>query len=283
MEHFERAVAAFNLGRWEIAQDELVQHLSVNPNDAEALSLLAACCFNRGRVDEAILHAKGGVERDPEFAHGYYILCMAYVTMARLPKAFASIQRALALDPGNSDYLFALAKVLYEQEKLQMSLEALDLVLSLDANHVPALRLKAIVLLRFGHKPEATDVHERALFLAPQSAQLHADAGWKAMFHGGSFEEAESRFAEALRLNPQSRQHQIGLNASRLIMPSTVGFCVGSLLVFGPIFVKYSTEWGARLESSSIEWIVISGSVIATVSSVVLIGCLLVGRLLSTR
>src|ERR1700756_1971483 len=64
-----------------------------------ASELLAA-----GRVDEAISNLSGKIDSSPNDALSHNLLCRAYFSMNAWDRAISACERAVALDPNNSEY-----------------------------------------------------------------------------------------------------------------------------------------------------------------------------------
>ncbi len=280
----QRAVAAFETGRWELARTAFCLHLRDEPQNPVALSLLAACCQNMGESDRAILHAGECIRYNPDFPHGYYVLSVALGSKGKLKEAEAAIKEALRGESQNAAYFYFLAKLQFDRDLLHDCLRTLDQALEVDAVNVKCLRLKAVTLIRLGRKEESNFVHRHAMSLSPETAQLHADAAWKAMYHGGSFEQAQEYFAEALRLNPQAKSYLIGLKASRLVGPCTFLMCVTFAFLGASFSLKYFTEWGTTAENGSFGDVIILVTLVPFVlSALSMLAALLIGKVFANR
>ncbi|NJL71615.1 MAG: hypothetical protein HC888_08345, partial [Candidatus Competibacteraceae bacterium] len=73
----ERAQAAFSLGNFRQAEKEVQKHLTLNPEDVDSISLLAACCFNLVRFQEAQELAGRAISLCPQSAYAHYVLAAA--------------------------------------------------------------------------------------------------------------------------------------------------------------------------------------------------------------
>jgi tetratricopeptide (TPR) repeat protein len=75
-----------------------------------ALDLLAA-----GRVDDAISKLSGRINSSPNDAASYNLLCRAYFSVNNWDRAIAACEKAVSLDPGNSEYHLWLGRAYGEK------------------------------------------------------------------------------------------------------------------------------------------------------------------------
>ena len=75
-----------------------------------ALDLLAA-----GRVDEAISKLSGRISSSPNDAASYNLLCRAYFSVNNWDRAIAACEKAVALEPNNSEYHLWLGRTYGEK------------------------------------------------------------------------------------------------------------------------------------------------------------------------
>ena len=63
--HLERAYLLYEQRRYELAEKEIGQALTVNPNDARSLALLALCLLEQEKFTEATQRAQEAVGNAP--------------------------------------------------------------------------------------------------------------------------------------------------------------------------------------------------------------------------
>src|SRR5246127_5427086 len=74
------------------------------------LDLLAA-----GRVDEAITTLSGRINSSPNDAASYNLLCRAYFAVNNWDRAISECEKAVSLDPNNSDFHLWLGRAYGEK------------------------------------------------------------------------------------------------------------------------------------------------------------------------
>ncbi|MBY0549513.1 MAG: tetratricopeptide repeat protein [Candidatus Obscuribacterales bacterium] len=210
---YQRALAAIELRRWDVACRELTRALSESPNDARALSLLAACNFNMGEVNRAIEQSKLSIESDPVWTHAHYVLALCYTSVKKFKEAESAIQEALAIEPENPDFLMVFANLQFARMNWERGLALLEQGLATDPSHASCLRLTAYGLRQLGRLEDADEIVKKALALHPEDARLYAEAGWTAIRTDAA--AAEEHFGEALRLNPEDKSFVRGMKEAQ--------------------------------------------------------------------
>lgn len=206
---YQYALAAFDLGRWDLARKYLLDELAANPNSADALALFACCDYNQGDRKEAIEHAKAAIAIEPLHDYAYYVLALALNATKATFEAEIAIEEAIRLQPENADYLAAFAS--FEPVASKKGMELIDRALAADPNHVSALYQKYERLMSANRKQEADAVRQHVLMLNPEDAHMHSVSGWQALENPAAQKEAVDHFHQALRFNPHQRQSVIGL------------------------------------------------------------------------
>lgn len=210
---YQRALAAIELRRWDVARRELTRSLAENPKDSRALSLLAACSFNLNEVNSAIEQSKAAIEYAPEWTHGYYVLSLCYTSTKRFKEAETAIEAALAVEPANPDYLMVFANLQFAKMNWERGLALLEQALAIDPTHASCLRLTAYGLRQLGRLADAEEIVKKGLSLHPEDARLYAEAGWTAIRTDAA--AAEEHFGEALRLNPKDKSFIQGMKEAQ--------------------------------------------------------------------
>ena len=210
---YQRALAAIELKRWDVARRELTRSLADNPQDPRALSLMAACSFNLHEVATAIEQSKLAINADPTWTHSYYVLSLCYTSLKRFKEAETAIREAMLIEPENPDFLMVLANLQFAKMSWEAGLALLEQGLAVDPGHASCLRLTAYGLRQLGRLADAEEVVKKALSLHPEDARLYAEAGWTAIRTDAN--AAEEHFGEALRLNPGDKSYIRGMKEAQ--------------------------------------------------------------------
>jgi tetratricopeptide (TPR) repeat protein len=207
------------------------------PTTVSAHSMLALALLNDKQVLAAFDAAAEALRRQPDYAFGHY--AMAYVLLRyptrqkrrrsfrlangnsvleeqrkRIIAAKKSVKRALEIIPSHPDFLELLSTLEGSLNRWQASLEAAELGLAANPNHIACANRRAIALNQLGRSDQARAEIDRALTLNPEHAPTHANRGW-VLLQAGDYVRAQQHFLESLRVNPMNRSAKIGLFNAR--------------------------------------------------------------------
>lgn len=113
-------------------------------------------------------------------------------------------QKCVESYPNSGIFRHRLAMVMAKDGRLDEALSELNYVLSKTPNFVPALNLKAVVLMMLDRPQEALPLLQRSIRLEPRNGNLLVNLG--ANFHVlGDYRKADLFFREALRRSPGDR------------------------------------------------------------------------------
>ncbi len=203
-QHTERARILLGQARYEMAERELREAASQNPDDPLVHALLAiALTHQEGKRDAALYEGRMAVHLAPDFPYAHYVLAHVYSDQNKLREAEAAVREAIRLNADDADYYALLSSVTYQQSRWQDARTAAETALSLEADHVGAANLRAMTLVKLGLRDEAQNALVGALSHDPDNALTHANRGW-ATLERGNHAEAMGYFKEALRLEPEN-------------------------------------------------------------------------------
>jgi tetratricopeptide (TPR) repeat protein len=229
------AVRFANQSRYDLAERQLRESLSENPEHGPSHSLLAICLARHKKTREALVAANEGLRLCPELPFAFYARACAHAHADRLASAKTDIDAAIALDPTLPEQFFMSAAICSDQRQARQSLEQAERGLALDPTHTGCASLRALALQRLGRKKEAEAAIGHALSLDPNNDFTHAAQGWR-LVQAGQRPAARTHFLEALRINPENRWAEAGL-ASLSRFRSTVLWviAIGVLRAIGAI------------------------------------------------
>jgi len=200
--HLERAQLLLAQSRAADAEQEAMRALAAEPTDARALALLALSRVEQGKHESALKVAREAVGVAPDVSYFHFVHGHVLHRTHQEDDAFRAVQEALRLDPADPDNFALLASIELARRDWSAALEAAESALALNAEHVTALNLRSIALVRLGRKSEAMAAVDYALDRAPENAFSHANQGWNYL-HRNQPEPAQEHFREALRLDPE--------------------------------------------------------------------------------
>ena len=199
--HLDRARLLLAQSRPADAERESMLALAQHPEDPQALAFLALSRIEQGKDEVALDAAQEAVGFSPDNPFFHYVHAHVLRNMDRADDAFRAIQEAIRLDPDDADSYVLLSSIELARNRWPAALEAAELALALNAEHVGAANLRAMALVRLGRKAEAMESVDYALDRAPEDAFSHANQGWNYL-HRNAPRKAQEHFREALRLDP---------------------------------------------------------------------------------
>ncbi|MFP5039872.1 tetratricopeptide repeat protein [Parasediminibacterium sp. JCM 36343] len=199
--------------RFKDAEREIGMVLQSDPEDVEALLILAHCKLDTRLFDEAIDILNQCLHLDSSNDYVFYLMAFAWYQKNDNKKALGFLNEALSIFPYNAGYFALAAHIRLEQKEYQLALEAADYGLALDAESVSCLNMRSTALFRLNKKDEAYETINEALAIDPENFTTHANYGWHYL-EKGKHKQAAEHFREALRINPNYGYAKDGYKAA---------------------------------------------------------------------
>lgn len=199
---YERGLILFQQRRFEHAEKELKQALSLDPRNAEAHAMLGLCLAQRQAYADASAEADQAVGLEPDRPFGHYARASILLDRDRYNEAALAIHEALRLNSYDPDYYALQARVRFAQRRWQDALESAENGLAIQADHAGCGNLRAMALTQLGRREEAAATLGQSLSRDPHNAVTHANQGWTYL-HQGDHKKALEHFREALRIDPE--------------------------------------------------------------------------------
>ena len=208
--HLDRAQHLLQLNRHAEAESEIRKALANDPEDGDALALLAVCRMNAKSFGEAEELASQAVARHPDSPFFYLVLGQACFYNRHIERAKEAIAEGLQLEPYNPAFFHLLAQIEFYAENWESALWQTERGLELDPENVDIVNLRAQALVKLNRKADASATLDYALHKAPENSYSHANMGWVAI-EQDKYDEAVRHFLEALRLEPENDYARDGL------------------------------------------------------------------------
>jgi tetratricopeptide (TPR) repeat protein len=220
----DRAWILMQSSRFDRSEQEIRKHLSENPDDARAHTMLAMCLFDLSRDDDAIESGKKAIELVPENPYPYWVLGCLYIRLQQLDSAEEYLLEAIELNPECPDYYASLSELYWkrgssrelthEQNKefLDKGVEVARTSLEIDPEHVNSILYLIRNLIQIQdnkYVPEMIHLAEELISLAPESAIVHEIYARVLICEAGKKKDRQDLnrviaiLEESLRLNPK--------------------------------------------------------------------------------
>jgi tetratricopeptide (TPR) repeat protein len=231
--------------RYAEAERMLKELVAADSTDVQCLALLAEVNLLQDRLDVARNIVSNAIGIAPDEPVLFYIKSRIAMEEEKYQDAEQDIRQALALEPGDADYVALLAHINVTRKQYQEGLDIANKALEIDAENLLALNTRSTALLKLNRSQESFNTIEGALREAPNNAYTHANYGW-GLLEKGDRKKALEHFREALKSDPNFKYAQSGM--------------VEALKASNPIyrlFLKYAF-WMSNL-TSKYQWFVIIG------------------------
>lgn len=168
----KQAFAAYEHGRLPEADKLAREILRAQPDNFDALNLIASLTARQGLLAESLAIFDRALMVRPDHADALSNRGIALQQLKRFDEALASYDRALAVRPDHAGTLNNRGDALRELDRLDEALESYDRALALRPHQVELLGSRGMTLHRLKRFDEALASYDRALALQPD----HADA-----------------------------------------------------------------------------------------------------------
>ncbi len=212
-QHLQRARLLFQQGRIKDAEKEIGYALRENPEDAEALLLLAECKIDTKQFNEGLRLLHTCASYMPYYHRVFYLMAFCYYQMNNKTEAVEQLKSALELNPEASAYYGLYAYILLDTHRFAEALEKANEGLAVYAEDLTCLNARSQALIRLKNKEEAYETIREALAVDPDDDFTHTNVGW-IYLEKGKHKDARQHFREALRINPNNKRAKGGYKES---------------------------------------------------------------------
>jgi predicted O-linked N-acetylglucosamine transferase (SPINDLY family) len=196
---FEQAVSRHEAGQLAEAQALYEQVIAADPEDADAMQLLAMIHVHQGRRDEGLKLLQQALAIDPLAPECHFNLGRVLAAMDRHETAIVSLRKALSLQPDLIDAYLYLGLSLRSTNQLAQAEAAFRQALAIKPDYVEALNNLAIVQRAQGRLEDAIATYRQAASLRSDIAAIHYNLG-NALQATGRIDQAAAAYRESLKL-----------------------------------------------------------------------------------
>jgi len=173
---YEKAVISMRYGLEDEAIKYLNLALSLDPAHAPSLLLLGNAQFRKENYGEAAAAFQKYLELHPNDAEAHASLGITYGQLGMTEKSEAEYLKSLALD-GNANAAFGLAKLYYEQNKLEPALEHIQKAIRKNGKSAAYYNLQGVILNQMHRYADALPSFQTALQYAPEDIYVIINLG----------------------------------------------------------------------------------------------------------
>jgi len=164
-------LVAERAGRADEAVALLAEAARLNPAHPETRFNLGVALARLGRLDEAVAAYDGAIALRAGFAHAHFNRGVALGALGRAEEARAAYERAASLAPADPQAHHNLGATLAGLRRFEEALGAFDRAIALDSRYARALSSRAGALFHLGRLDEALESCDRAIAADPRASE----------------------------------------------------------------------------------------------------------------
>jgi protein O-GlcNAc transferase len=195
-------VIALQLGRHELAVDQIQQALRFQPKFPAALSNLGMALHAQGKIEEAIENYRQALLFQPELSQAHNNLANALKDLGRFEEAVAGYQQALRLKPDDLQTYVNLGSALQALGTLDQAITCFRRALYYNSEFAAAYNHLGYALCEQEKYDEAIANFQEAARLKPDFTEVYINLG-NALRNQWKLDEAIANYRQALRLRPE--------------------------------------------------------------------------------
>ncbi|MGI9473605.1 MAG: tetratricopeptide repeat protein [Rubripirellula sp.] len=229
IEAYQRALAAFQVGRYDLCEQCVRDGLIESPNDVDLMVLLAHCKLATDQYAAVRSMSQDVIRLDPDDARGYSLLAWGTISdghyepvdprtgrrssgflvasQRRLDIGGELAKRCLELEPSGARHFALLAEVERLRDALPEALLAAERGLAIDPDHGACARTRIRVLTELRRPDDAVEAALHRLSVDPEDTACHH---MLAELYLGQFDTVQAlpHARQAVRLEPTDREHR---------------------------------------------------------------------------
>jgi len=206
----------YELGRAYLRNDSptqavlaLSQGVALNPDDTEAVMLLAEVKIRTGDTQPVVDSMLRLLQKSPELSRARLLLSEAYRASGRFDDAAAAIREEIQRSPNLAEAQLLLGVILRQQQKLDEARKAFEKVRELEPDNLLAIQQLVELDMLNGNYDTAFQKVHTAMQQKPDSADLQFLEA-RVFAAKGDPVRSENALLETLKLNPDfERAHEL--------------------------------------------------------------------------
>lgn len=206
----ERARLLLEQGRTADAIKQVKSALEQDPDDDDALALMARCLYAQKDFDGGIALLKRAIAAEPEHSYYYYLLAFGYYRKDDNQLAISHLEQSISLHPYFAESYGLLAYVYRDLKDFKTALAKADEGLAIDPENITCLNVRSIALNKLKMTDAAIETMQYALAQDPDNEFTHSTVAWNYL-EKGRHKLAAKHFREALRIDPSYANAKEGL------------------------------------------------------------------------
>ncbi len=202
---YNKAVASYDRGAYEIAIQEYEKALELAPENVDILVNLGAVCLQKRRVDKAIDYFGKALTIDPNNSMALYDIGKAYMYKQDFRLGYMAFQQASGLLPEDTEIKQLMVSCLRSLGKYKDAVALMLQNIDKFSNNVDALMELGGDLKMLARYEEALDVYRKASDAACNSIEP-LKGMYDCHIHLGNKDKAQTTLKRALMIEPSNQE-----------------------------------------------------------------------------
>ena len=205
LELYNKAVASYDRGAYEIAIQEYEKALELEPENVDILVNLGAVCLQKRRVDKAIDYFSRALTIDQNNSMALYDIGKAYMYKQDFRLGYMAFQQASELLPEDLEIKLLMVACLRSLGKYKDAVALMLKNIDKFSNNVDALMELGGDLKMLARYEEALDVYRKASDAACNSIEP-LKGMYDCHIHLGNKDKAQTTLKRALMIEPENQE-----------------------------------------------------------------------------
>jgi tetratricopeptide (TPR) repeat protein len=206
----ERARLLLEQGRTGDAIKQVKNALEQDPDDDDALALMARCLYAQKDFNGGMDVLKRAIAIDPEHSYYYYLLAFGHYRKDENQLAISTLEQSISINPYFAESYGLLAYVYRDNKNFKAALAKANEGLAIDPENITCLNVRSIALNKLKMTDAAIETMQYALAQDPDNEFTHSTVAWNYL-EKGKHNLAAKHFREALRIDPNYGNAKEGL------------------------------------------------------------------------
>ncbi|WP_187119752.1 tetratricopeptide repeat protein [Numidum massiliense] len=199
---YRKGVEHLENGDYKEAIDAFNGSLNIHPDFPEGILQRGTAYLLLNDDDRALKDYEQAEELKPEWGLANYYLAVTYRKLEMYPTALAYIDRAIFLDPNDSDFYCERGFIYEESEQEEEALASFSRAIELNGEHVPAYISRGEIYQSREKWKEALGDYSRAIDIDPKDDTVYANRGYT-YYDMGDYSKAIEDFSAAIAIDPE--------------------------------------------------------------------------------
>lgn len=202
---YARAQQLIGWKRYKEALQELEQILRMEPENPDAMAMIANVYLLQNEYDKSLHWAGMVLGREPDHLLAWYVRVCVFYETDRDKEFDEAVEYAMRIDPDEPHYYFLKANRVNKRGAFKEARALLDEALRLSPEHPLYLAMASYTEALMGRFDESRQLERRAMPYSVEEPHALLYLSWAARTRG-DYDQQEIHMRNAVRLNPENKQ-----------------------------------------------------------------------------